>query len=202
MPASSTTSTAIERQLLLQLGLRLKAARKLKGLSSSSLAAAAGLSRMTLSAIESGEASPTMGSYVRVLGALGFCADLALLANPVSQEGLKAEAPTSRKLPSSGHDVNDLQSLVLHQEAVRLVKKDDKLRLAALETLAHWREQPNSRSALLWDEWSVLLHRKQWRRVLASTQRSRELRQASPLLSVLPAEARNRVLEEIKSLRT
>ena len=141
---------------------------------------------MTLSAIEAGEASPTMGSYVRVLGALGFCADLALLASPGSPEGVQAKSPTRRKLPSSDHEEQDLKSLVLHQEAVRLIKRDDLLRLQVLETLSQWRAHTGSRTAPLWDEWSVILHRKQWRRVLASTQRSRELRQASPLLSILP----------------
>jgi len=204
MPASVEISSALERQLLLQLGQRLKAARRSKGLTSTELAAAAGLSRMTLSAIESGEPSPTIGSYVRVMGVLGFGADLALLANQATppQSPRTAVAPASARVPASHHQLQDLQSLVLHQEAVRLVKRDDKLRLKALQTLERWRAQPGSRSSPLWDEWSVVLHRKQWRRVLASTQRSNELRQASPMLSVLPEQVRQKVLDDIKSLKS
>jgi transcriptional regulator with XRE-family HTH domain len=204
MPASIELSSALERQLLLQLGQRLKSARQLKGLTSTQLAAAAGLSRMTLSAIESGGPSPTMGSYVRVMGALGVVGDLALLASP---ESPPPAAPTAAprpiaQVPVSHHQLQDLQSLALHQEAVRLVKQDDKLRLKALETLEQWRAQPGSRSSPLWDEWSVVLHRKQWRRVLASTQRSNELRQASPMLSVLPESVRQKVLDDIKRLKS
>ncbi len=204
MPASVQLSSALERQLLLQLGQRLKAARQAKGLTSTELAAAAGLSRMTLSAIESGEPSPTMGSYVRVMGVLGFGADLALLANLATspQDSQMAGAPASARPSVSRHQLQDLQSLALHQEAVRLVKRDDKLRLKALQTLDQWRAQPGSRSSPLWDEWSVVLHRKQWRRVLANTQRSNELRQASPLLSVLPEQVRQKVLDDIKSLKS
>lgn len=203
MPASVQLSSALERQLLLQLGQRLKAARQSKGLTSTEVAAAAGLSRMTLSAIESGEPSPTMGSYVRVMGALGFGADLALLANlPTPPQDSQVGAPATVRSAVSRHQLQDLQSLALHQEAVRLVKRDDKLRLKALQTLDQWRAQPGSRSSPLWDEWSVVLHRKQWRRVLANTQRSNELRQASPLLSVLPEQVRQKVLGDIKGLKS
>lgn len=204
MPATVEISSVLERQLLLQLGQRLKAARQSKGLTSTEVAAAAGLSRMTLNAIESGEPSPTMGSYVRVMGALGFGADLALLANPAppQQDSQTAAVPGSARVAVSRHELQDLQSLALHQEAVRLVKRDDQLRLAALQTLDNWRSKPGSRSSPLWDEWSVVLHRKQWRRVLASTQRSNELRQASPLLSVLPEQVRLKVLDDIKSLKS
>jgi transcriptional regulator with XRE-family HTH domain len=204
MPASVEFSSVLERQLLLQLGQRLKAARHSKGLTSTQVAAAAGLSRMTLNAIESGEPSPTMGSYVRVMGALGFGADLALLANPAPprHESQKTAVLEDTRVSLSRHQLQDLQSLALHQEAVRLVKRDDQLRLKALQTLDNWRSKPGSRSSPLWDEWSVVLHRKQWRRVLANTQRSNELRQASPMLSVLPEQVRMKVLDDIKSLKS
>lgn len=204
MPANVEISSVLERQLLLQLGQRLKAARQSKGLTSTKVAAAAGLSRMTLNAIESGEPSPTMGSYLRVMGALGFGADIALLANsaPSQQESRATAVLGNARAAVSRHQLQDLQSLALHQEAVRLVKRDDQLRLKALQTLDTWRSKPGSRSSPLWDEWSVVLHRKQWRRVLASTQRSNELRQASPMLCVLPEPVRLKVLDDIKSLKS
>jgi hypothetical protein len=134
---------------------------------------------------------------------LGVGADLALLANPATplQNTQTAVVPSSAPISVSRHLLQDLQSLVLHQEAVRLVKRDDKLRLKALQTLDTWRANPGSRSSPLLDEWSVVLHRKQWRRVLASTQRSNELRQASPMLAVLPEQVRQKVLDDIKSIK-
>lgn len=57
-----------------------------------------------------------------------------------------------------GHQLKDLQSLALHQEAALLVKQYDQLRLKALQPLDTWRSKPGSRSSPLWDEWFVVLH--------------------------------------------
>lgn len=91
--------------------------------------------------------------------------------------------------------------MALHEEAVRLIQKQPELIQQALETLEHWRASGNSQSRFLWDEWSVILHRRAWRRALANTRRSKELRQASPLPTVLPPEIRQRVLEEVQRLK-
>jgi hypothetical protein len=162
---------------------------------------------MTLRSIEAGEPTPTIGSYLRVMRVLGVSSDLALLVTEVEQapsrrltarNGPEAVEPT---VTDRGHKLQDLQSLVLHQEAVRLMKKDPALIQKALETLNRWRARGRSRSDALWDEWSVILHRRTWRRALANTERSRELRQASPLTTVLPAATRERILEDVQRLR-
>ncbi len=207
MPASVAISSVLDRQLLLQLGGRLKSARIKQGLTATEMAARAGLSRMTLSAIEAGEPTPTIGSYLRVMGALGFSGDLALLAS----EALERSTPPASGPQSPGdlgvavndarHELQDLQSLMLHEEAVRLMQQKPELVQQALATLERWRSAGESHSRFLWDEWSVILHRRQWRRALAHTRRSRELRQASPLPTVLPPKTRQQILDEVQRLR-
>lgn len=208
MPGTSEPTSVVDQQLLLQLGGRLKRARIRQGLTTVQMASQAGLSRMTLRSIEAGEPAPTMGSYLRVMGVLGVSKDLALLATEIKQVPARRKTTwTERKaaelaVTDARHELQDLQSFVLHQEAVRLMKKDPALIQRAMDTLSRWRNQGSSNSQVLWDEWSVILQRRTWRRALSNTQRSRELRQASPLPLVLPASARQRILEEVQRLRT
>lgn len=208
MPAASPLTSVLDRQLLLQLGERLKRARLDQGLTTSEMAKQAGISRTTLSAVEAGDPAPTMGTYVRVMGVLGISRDLALVGSrapqpPTRQSGGRP-APTGAVMLSAGdarHEAQDLQSLVLHQEAVRLLQKHPELIQTALDTLDKWRAAGTSHSRILWDEWSVILHRRAWRRALSHTHRSQELRQASPLASILPPETRKRVLEQVRQLK-
>lgn len=226
MPAQSEITSVLDRQLLLQFGERLRRARINQGLTTTQVAERAGITRMTLRAVESGEASPTMGSYLRVMGVLGLSKDLALLAADVllppedkrvaasdAPEPLKtaqkrgskdkhvAATTEFRTAVSASHELQDLQSLVLHEEAVRRMQKHPELVQQALETLRRWRSQGSPRSQFLWDEWSVILHRKTWRRALAVSARSKELRQASPLPTVLPDEVRQRLIREVQALK-
>lgn len=200
MPASSQLHSPVERQLLIQLGERLRRARQTQGLTTVALAERAGISRMTLSAVEAGEPAPTMGTYVRVMSALGLSGDLALVASgePRSDESASKVVVSAR---NAEHDIQDLQSLLLHEEAVRLLRKQPALISRALETLEKWRESGSGHSRVLLDEWSVILRRRDWRRALARTRRSKELRQASPLTVLLPSEVRERVLKEVRLLK-
>ena len=81
MPAASNINSVLDQQLLLQLGGRLRRARIKRGLTTTQLAQTAGISRMTLSAVEAGAPAPTMGTYLRVMSVLGASQDLALLAS-------------------------------------------------------------------------------------------------------------------------
>ena len=204
MPAASRLSTAYERQLLIQLGERLRRTRQGRKLTTVALAELAGISRMTLNAVEAGEPSPTMGTYLRVMSALGVAGDLALVASGELRRD-EAAAPAQKVVLGAKnvqHDVQDLQSLLLHEEAVRLVRQQPELIDRALETLEKWRSSgENVHSRVLWDEWSVILHRRNWRRVLARTRRSKELRQASPLTVLLPSEVRAKLLEDVRQLK-
>lgn len=209
MPANTELNSVLDRQLLIQLGGRLKRARLKQGLTTTKMAERAGISRMTLSAVEAGEPTPTMGTYVRVMSVLGASSDLALLASDALQTPAhaapRAGAEKSNTLTVSAgdakHELQDLQSLMLHQEAVRLLQKNPHLIQRALDTLEKWRSSGDARSRFLWDEWSVILHRRAWRRALSHTRRSKELRQASPLATVLPLEVRERVLRGVRELK-
>jgi len=203
MPAASRLPSAFERQLLIQLGERLRRMRQRQGLTATALAERAGMSRMTLNAVESGEPAPTMGTYVRVMSALGHAGDLALVASGELRSDLSDEAAPRVVLGASNaeHDVQDLQSLLLHEEAVKLLRQQPQLIARALETLEKWRASGSMHSRVLLDEWSVILHRRDWRRALARTRRSIELRQASPLTVLLPPEVRKRVLDEVRRLK-
>jgi transcriptional regulator with XRE-family HTH domain len=207
MPAASQLSSVVDRQLLIQLGERLRRARVKQGLTTTQMAERAGISRMTLSAVEAGEPTPTMGSYLRVMSALNVSRDLVLVASDSLQrspeEGDRAPAPKRLMVSASdaAHELQDLQSLMLHQEAVRLMKKQPELVDQAMAVLDDWRKSGPSHSRFLWDEWSVILHRRAWRKALSHTARSQELRQASPVTSVLPQETRQRILNEVRQLK-
>ena len=79
MPAHVQLTSALEKTLLRQLGQRLARARQVRKLSASALAAELGISRNTLKAAERGDPSVTMGTYLRILAALGMAGDLALV---------------------------------------------------------------------------------------------------------------------------
>lgn len=212
MPAYSDLTSALDRQLLLQLGERLKRTRLSRGLSTVELAKRVGISRTTLTAVEAGDPTPTMGTYLRVMSALGIAGDLALVAS----EALVAEPRDTRPMPrkrvarpaqpvvavsDAQHEAQDLQSLMLHKEAIRLMQDRPDLIQQALATLDKWRASGANHSRALWDEWAVILHRKAWRKALAGTRRARELRQASPLPTILPPDVRKDVLDQIRELK-
>ncbi|WP_288252516.1 helix-turn-helix transcriptional regulator [uncultured Hydrogenophaga sp.] len=202
----------LERQLLLQLGDRLKRLRKAQGLGTVEMARRAGMSRTTLTAVEAGDPGPSMGTYLRVMSVLGVSGELALLAGDTLQPAPAGSAaarsrrgrPVVQLLVSadeSRHHVQDLQSLALHEEAVRLVRADEALLQRARDTLARWLSAGQSRSTSLWREWDDILAHGKWRKVLGRTRRAQELRQASPLVTVLPDEVRQGILDQVSDLR-
>lgn len=205
-------TAVLERQLLLQLGDRLKRLRKAHGLGTVDMANRVGISRTTLSAVEAGDPGPSMGTYLRVMSVLGISGELALLAGDTLQPAPPGSAaarsrrarPTVQVLVSadeSRHQVQDLQSLALHEEAVRLVRADPALLHQAQSTLERWLQSGASRSSGLWKEWQDVLALGKWRKVLGRTRRAQELRQASPLTTVLPEKTRKRILSQVGELR-
>lgn len=196
MPAHSDVTSALERQLLLQLGERLKRARRSRALSSVDLARQVGISRTTLHAVESGEPSPTMGTYLRVLAALGLAADLALVAT-----GESATRAAAVGIDTARHSPQDLQSLLMHKEAVKLIQRDPLLVERARSTLERWRARGDTHTMPLWDAWMRILQRGDWAKALANTQRGKQLRQASPLATLLPPATRRRILAEVNALK-
>jgi transcriptional regulator with XRE-family HTH domain len=80
MPSKSPIVFPQEQRLLAQLGERLRLARLRRKLSNATVAGRAGISRTSLYKVEAGDPGATMGSYLRVLAALGLENDLASLA--------------------------------------------------------------------------------------------------------------------------
>ncbi|MBU7571774.1 MAG: helix-turn-helix transcriptional regulator [Hydrogenophaga sp.] len=205
-------AAVLERQLLLQLGDRLKRLRKAQGLSAVDMASRVGISRTTLSAVEAGDPGPSIGTYLRVMSVLGISGELALLAGdalqPAPPGGAAATSRRARPVvqvlvssDESRHQIQDLQSLALHEEAVRLVRVNPALLQRAQDTLDRWRRSGPSRSSGLWSEWQDILDHGRWRKALGRTRRAQELRQASPLVTVLPDNARQRILTQVSGLK-
>lgn len=206
------TNLLLERQLLLQLGDRLKRHRNAQKLGAVEVAARAGISRNTLRAIETGDPAPSIGNYLRVMAVLGISSDLALLAGdslrpaPAGSAGARSQraAPIVQINVSADptrHQLQDLQSLALHEEAVRLIKTNPALSSQALETVRRWLSAGDSRSATLWREWGSILQAGTWRKVLGSTRRAQQLRQTSPLVTILPDERRQHILKQVSDLK-
>ena len=210
---STQLSSVLERQLLLQLGDRLRQLRKAQGWGTVEMASRVGISRNTLRDIENGNPAPSIGSYLRVMSVLGVSGELALLAGDgvIQPAPVGSAAARSRRINSvvqvivaadpSRHTVQDLQSVALHQAAVDLVKVNPALLVKAEQTLARWMAKGPSRSNSLWLQWEAILHNRQWRKVLAYNRRAQELRQSSPLVTILPKETRNLVLDQIAALK-
>jgi transcriptional regulator with XRE-family HTH domain len=212
MNTALDSTAVLERQLLLQLGDRLKRLRKAQGLGTVEMAKRVGISRTTLSAVEAGDPAPSIGTYLRVMSALGVAGELALLAGDALQAAPagSAAARSRRSKPivqvlvsadESRHRVQDLQSLALHEAAIQQIRSDPALRQLAQATLESWLKKGNSRSTSLWLEWEDILRHNKWRKALGRTRRAQELRQASPLVTVLPEHVRQSVLAQVSSLK-
>lgn len=212
MQTYADITPVLERQLLLQLGDRIKRLRKAQGLTTIDMAQRVGISRTTLSSVEAGDPTPSIGTYLRVMSALGVAGDLAMLVSDTFQPAppQSAGANTRRGRPqvqvlvrsdSDRHQAQDLQSLALHEEAVRLLRANPELVQRARETLAKWRAKGPSRSDSLWAEWESILAHGTWRKALGRTRRAQELRQASPLPTVLPDDIRQGVFSQVKALK-
>lgn len=202
----------LDQQLLYQLGDRLRRQRKEKALGTVAMAELAGISRPTLRAVETGDPNTSIGVYLRVMSALGLSGELALLASdaltPSASNTAAARSRRAQPFVSitvsadrSSSDLHDLQSLALHRAAIEMMKKDDGLRTRAVATVQSWQQKnPNSRSTTLWREWERMLTKKTIGRVLARSSRAQQLRQASPLPTILPANLRHSILNEASQL--
>ncbi|MBS3916646.1 MAG: helix-turn-helix transcriptional regulator [Sulfuritalea sp.] len=208
----SEIAPVLERQLLLQLGDRLKRLRKAQGVGTVEMAARAGIARNTLRAVEAGDPAPSIGTYLRVMSILGISGELALLAGDTLQPppADSAAARSRRAAPvvqvrisadDTRHRLQDLQSLALHEEAVRLAKADPAMVLRAQDIAKRWLATGDARSASLWREWQRILDAGAWRKALGRTRHAQQLRQASPIVAVLPEEARRRILKQVGNLK-
>jgi transcriptional regulator with XRE-family HTH domain len=210
--STSEIGPVLERQLLLQLGDRLQRLRKARGIGTVEMAALVGITRNTLRAVEAGDPAPSIGTYVRVMSVLGVSGELALLAGDTLRPAPadSAAARSRRGAPvvqvrvsadDAEHRLQDLQSLALHEEAVRLVKANPALALRAQDTAKRWLATGDSRSASLWREWQDILAAGAWRKALGRTRHAQQLRQASPLVTILPEATRKQILKQVSDLK-
>ncbi len=212
-PITSTGLSVLDTQLLHQLGDRIKRTRKARGWGTVAVAQQAGMSRTTLYAVESGDPNASMGSYLRVMACLGLSGELAMVASDVMQP-VQAGTAAGRSLrprpvvqvtvsaDTGRHQVQDLQSLALHAAALRIVKADSALHDQASRVVQKWLDDdPTSRSAPLWREWQQMLQTGAFRRASGRSVHAQQLRQASPLTTVLPAEMRQAILSDVSQLK-
>lgn len=202
----------LQLHLLLQMGSKLRRLRESYGLSTVEMASRVGISRGTLRAVEAGDPTPSIGTYLKVISALGILGDFALLADDAlrlvtsntASTGASSEAPLARIVVSADttrHRIQDLQSLALHEEAVRRVRAEPALLQQAQAVLQRWLDVGDQRSASLWAEWKDILDHRKWSKALGRTHRAQELRQASPMTAVLPPDVRKRILQEVRDLK-
>jgi hypothetical protein len=145
------------------------------------------------------------------MAVLGVSGELALLAGDalVPAPAGSAAARSRRAAPvirvevcadAGRHRLQDLQSLALHV-AIRRVKADPDLLRKGRATTERWLETGDPRSASLWREWLHILDAGTWRKALGRTRRAQQLRQASPLVTLLPEEVRQNILAQVGRLR-
>ena len=96
------------------------------------------------------------------------------------------------------HAVADRQSLLLHQAAVRLLERDPALIEKVKATLAHWLVQGDPHTRPLWLQWQEILDRLDWAAAIEDSERGQQLRQASPLATVLPEDVRLGILRQVR----
>lgn len=121
MPAASPQLAAPVTARLAALGVTLRARRKQFRINATTMAEAAGMSRVTLHRIERGEASVTMGAYLNAMVALGM--GFELTAPEDSPQTSQASAvphaqPTGLPAPIRLADYPQLRQLAWHLPGV------------------------------------------------------------------------------------
>ncbi|WP_390622999.1 hypothetical protein [Ralstonia syzygii] len=94
----------------------------------------------------------------------------------------------------------DLQSLLMHQEAVRMVRADPSLEARALEILERWDTVASIRSKPLRDEWKRIIAERDWKLVLEESERGQQLRQASPMTILLPEQVQLDIIQSARAM--
>ncbi len=98
MPATAPATGEILAARLLALGEQLRAERKRLGVSATTAAEAAGMSRVTLHRIERGEPSVTMGAWLNAAAALGLELGVVDAPPPPASRTKAAAVPTRIRL--------------------------------------------------------------------------------------------------------
>jgi transcriptional regulator with XRE-family HTH domain len=112
MPAKAPPLYPSQSRLLRALGQRLREARLRRRFTVTQVAERAAVSRPTLNKVEQGDASVTMGTYLRVLVVLGLENDMDLLAgeDPVGRRLQDAELSVPRRAPKRKKPVDSVEA--------------------------------------------------------------------------------------------
>jgi len=108
---------------------------------------------------------------------------------------------TSRSGGLDHHGAQDLQSLLMHREAVRLLIETPKLVARVEQTLARWRQRDDPNSAGLLKLWAKIVSDRDWPAALEDSELGRQLRQASPLATLLSPQCRLAIIHRVKALK-
>lgn len=95
------------------------------------------------------------------------------------------------------HRKQDYQSYLMHIEAVRMLRTDPSLALQLLATLHRWKETADPRILPLFDAWQRILEQSDWAAALSDSQRGTQLRQASPMATLLDQRTRLHIIREV-----
>jgi len=103
MPKKSTTLYPLLTKALADLGQRLKDARLRRRFSAELVSARANIARQTLSKIEAGDPSVTIGNYIQVMTVLGLERDIDKVAmdDVLGHKLQDAELPQRQRAPRS-----------------------------------------------------------------------------------------------------
>jgi hypothetical protein len=100
--------------------------------------------------------------------------------------------------PLDLHKRQDLRSLALHQEAVRVLRQHPERAQRAVEVLTHWEITADISSKPLREEWRRIIAGQLWDLALEESDRGQQLRQASPLGFVLDDVVRDEILRRFR----
>jgi transcriptional regulator with XRE-family HTH domain len=194
MPAHVDVNPS-ELQLLQTLGQRVRERRLVWKLPVQELALALKVSRTTIYAVERGDPSVTIGTFLRVMARLDLASDLWLAGTGVGRT-LQVAAAAAAAPAHAGdlHQRQDERSLALHEEAVKVLRREPERAQKALQVLQKWETLADPHSKPLRDEWRRIITRKLWDVAAERSERGAQLRQASPLGFVLEPEVRQEIL--------
>ena len=99
------------------------------------------------------------------------------------------------------HGPQDYQSLLMHQEAVRMLEADPSLMERLLAILADWDTHVSSRSRPLREKWVQIIKDQNWSLAVEDSALANQLRQASPMASLLPSNVRFEIIRQVRALK-
>lgn len=112
-----------------------------------------------------------------------------------------SQPPDLDRLPSGDHVPQDYQSLLMHRAAVELLQASPALVQRTQEVLERWIAAGDGRSAPLFEQWRQILAERNWTAAVEDSEAGRQRRQASPLATILPHEARLEIIERVRKLK-